>query len=428
MANGIITWNGVSSDGLGIIVRKVPSLNRPRRKHESYSVPGRNGNIVVMQDAYEEYEQDYEIFMLDDAQTDARTIADWLFQDGYCELKDDWEPNHYRLAYFVGPLDIETILEEAAVCTVTFRCRPERYLVTSEIIVENGESITNPTNHIAKPIIKLTGSGARSLLKLSGRTNDATGMPTGNYSQLAKFIPSADSQWKVFDFADDDRYVRLLPVTAITANTITNTNGAITFTANDASAGYQCGVGIIMNVEPNTDYTLSGEGLGSLSIGYAFAEAEGYNKVTEIHVYSVYSSTAWTPFSYTFRTPSNCGYILLNFAKRTPATGDSFSLRKLMLNKGQTAITFREYVTAPQSTITVGGTVLHMTGTFDECAVDCERENVTMDGANANPGSSVTDSFGNESVDFLQLNVGGNNIAYDGEITAVTIEPRFWQL
>ena len=148
MANGVITWNGVASDTLGIVVSKVPSLNRPQRKYNSYSVPGRNGDIVVMQDAYAEYEQEYEIFALDDAQVDARAIVDWLYQDGWCQLSDDWEPEYYRLAYFVGPVDIEPIMDEAAVCTITFRCRPQRYLAKGLNIFPKLQAGTYTNNQI----------------------------------------------------------------------------------------------------------------------------------------------------------------------------------------------------------------------------------------------------------------------------------------
>lgn len=144
MANGVITWNGVASDTLGIIVSKVPSLNRPQRKYNSYSVPGRNGDIIVMQDAYAEYEQEYEIFALDGAQVDARAIVDWLYQDGWCQLSDDWEPDYYRMAYFVGPVDIEPILEEAAVCTITFRCRPQRFWHKVSIICRKFQKRLSP--------------------------------------------------------------------------------------------------------------------------------------------------------------------------------------------------------------------------------------------------------------------------------------------
>ena len=54
--SGIITWNGVSSDTLGIYVEKAPSMNRPARKMDSYDVPGRNGSIIRMQDAWENVE------------------------------------------------------------------------------------------------------------------------------------------------------------------------------------------------------------------------------------------------------------------------------------------------------------------------------------------------------------------------------------
>lgn len=418
MANGVITWNGVSSDGLGIIVRKVPSLNRPRRKHDSYSVPGRNGNIVVMQDAYEEYEQDYEIFMLDDAQTDARTIADWLFQDGYCELKDDWEPNHYRLAYFVGPLDIETILEEAAVCTVTFRCRPERYLVSSKIVVENGESINNPTNYIAKPIITLTGNGAKSLLDLTGLSMRSQSTPVGlSTNNLQPFIDAKSINSSVLWVKKGSNNTTVTYADGSiggTFNSINNTIGSVHFSPADNN---WC-VGIVQAVNPDTDYVISVSGSSGHRLVLWYGASEGYNQILGIE-------EPGFRFNYQFHTPANCGYILVGIGKNNNAT---VSVSGLMLNTGTTKKTFKPY-NPTSTTFSINDITLQFTSNgFDTAELDCERENFVVDDANANGRISIVDSYGNPSVEFLQLDKGANTVNYSSEFASVTVEPRFWEL
>lgn len=428
MANGVITWNGVASDTLGIVVSKVPSLNRPRRKYNSYSTPGRNGNIVVMEDAYEEYEQDYEIFMLDDAQADARTIADWLFQDGYCKLEDDWEPEYYRLAYFVGPVDIETILEEAAMCTVTFRCRPERFLVRRPIEVASGDTITNTTNHIAKPIIELTGSGARSLLKLTDRTQYRTSKPDFGTTELSALIPNMDSQYVI---ATDDGSERIKVSGTSKVTNVSVSGDTLSFNVTSGAVGTDYGVGYVMAVDPNTNYTLKAEALGYGMIVAVFAQASGYNKITGIVNQTVSSSadpTAWKEILLKFKTPTDCGYVMLIFTRPMPVGAWNCHYRNIMLNKGTTALPYRPYAGSSPSNIQIGDIILTIDGTFNTAVIDCERENVALDGTDANNNAVITDAYDNISVDYLQLVQGDSEVTFDGEITAMTITPRFWEL
>ena len=58
---GLISWNGQRSDQFGIMVEKFPDYSRPRRKFDSYTIPGRNGDLIMMQDAWENVEQRYSI-------------------------------------------------------------------------------------------------------------------------------------------------------------------------------------------------------------------------------------------------------------------------------------------------------------------------------------------------------------------------------
>ena len=62
MPNGYITFNGQTSTAAGVkAVEYYPALDRPRRKFTKMEVPGRTGDIVLFEDAWEDYEQEYEI-------------------------------------------------------------------------------------------------------------------------------------------------------------------------------------------------------------------------------------------------------------------------------------------------------------------------------------------------------------------------------
>lgn len=163
---GIFTYNGKSSKDFDIIVEQLPSLSRPERQYNVYKVPGRNGDIIEQYNAYNNITISYEIWFANDnidshsAQQLARQISAWLYSsNGYNKLEDDFEPDIYRLAYFVGDLEIENLLTMYGKAKINFICRPERYFKTGEYPITNPTLLTNITDFEAKPLIKVEGSG-----------------------------------------------------------------------------------------------------------------------------------------------------------------------------------------------------------------------------------------------------------------------------
>ena len=161
-------------------VEKPSSLSRPKRKIQAVSVPGRSGDIVLMEDAWENYTQTYSINFSDDNLTVAQSADDLvkkLFLDGYQKLEDSFEPDVFRWAYFEGPVNIENLLKVAGRATISFNCKPFRYLTTGDtaVTVTTGDTITNPEAFIAKPLIYVTGSG-NGTITMNGKTLTVTGM------------------------------------------------------------------------------------------------------------------------------------------------------------------------------------------------------------------------------------------------------------
>lgn len=207
-----IVWGGKDmrkiGTGKGIYIEHYPSRPRPARKIETESVPGRNGDIIFVQDAWENYDQEYEIAFgtAKDSSTYtwsgqmsllAHEVAEWLFQpEGYQMLYDSYEPETFRLAYFKGPYDVESILNRYGRATITFTCKPQRFLFSGEVqtvycpntqftsynsqypdgvIVKDGQNcdayvkttsksivLTNPTKFNARPYFYIYGQKANT--------------------------------------------------------------------------------------------------------------------------------------------------------------------------------------------------------------------------------------------------------------------------
>jgi phage-related protein len=122
-----------------------------------------------MEDAYESYDQPYTLFIGDGKENCIEDIledvAQKLYKTGYQVLMDDYDTDHFRLAYFKDSFDVENRYTRAGKFEVVFHCRPERFLISgnTEVAVSSGNSIFNPTGFNAKPLIHITGSGSGTL-------------------------------------------------------------------------------------------------------------------------------------------------------------------------------------------------------------------------------------------------------------------------
>lgn len=156
MLNHTFTWNGHSSDEFGIKIERFPGLNRPARKYTASNVPGRNGNLYELQDAWEEVIQSYEIYaggQSKNSPQDFMRIMEWLSEpNGYAVLTDSYDVDHYREAVFVDAMDIANSWNRYGRAIVTFRCRPERFLSSNSITLDTSSQIGTMTVSPTSPM------------------------------------------------------------------------------------------------------------------------------------------------------------------------------------------------------------------------------------------------------------------------------------
>ena len=167
---GLIVWGGEPSVDFGMVVDSAPAFDKPIKRIEAVNVPGRNGSIIFDDGAFDDVVRTYSAWLSEDAHD---TLADkvsgltaWLFsKKGYTRLEDNFEPDVYRLAYYSGANNVTNELMQYGRTSLTFTCRPERFLKSGEtpVSVSNGDTITNPTSFASKPLIKITASGTVKL-------------------------------------------------------------------------------------------------------------------------------------------------------------------------------------------------------------------------------------------------------------------------
>ena len=171
------SFGGISSANMTneLIIHKVPALNRSERKIDVFSVPGRDGDIILPQDAWKNQTQEYDVYIGNgDAAEAASELVSWLYPlSGYQELRDAWETDVYRMACFSDPMDIESIMGKVGHVVLTFSCIPKRFLVSGQnpVTLTASDYITNPTVFTAKPLIRVSGTaGETGTIVCGGKT------------------------------------------------------------------------------------------------------------------------------------------------------------------------------------------------------------------------------------------------------------------
>lgn len=181
--HGLIVYGGEASSDFGMVVAEAPSFEKPTKRTEAFTVPGRNGAVIFQDGSYEDTTRSYRVWVASDTEAAGETLADkanaltaWLFsRSGYNRLEDSFEPDVFRLAYYSGSNNISNELTQYGETTLTFTCRPERFFKNAETPLEisDGETITNPTRFSSKPLIHIEAAGTVTL-SINGASIEAT--------------------------------------------------------------------------------------------------------------------------------------------------------------------------------------------------------------------------------------------------------------
>lgn len=163
---GLIVFGGESSADYGMVVSEPPAFERAARKQTVYKVPGKNGSVVIQQDAWDDVSRTYKVWLAQNSSMDIVTQVDaveaWLNGfSGYQRLEDNFEPDVFRLAYYSGGDSFSNELMLAGEATLRFTCKPQRFYKNGEqtVSVSNGSKLYNETRFASKPLIHIEGSG-----------------------------------------------------------------------------------------------------------------------------------------------------------------------------------------------------------------------------------------------------------------------------
>ena len=163
-------FDGKSSIDLGCYITGTSTYNSSSVSQSKISVPGRNGDLILLNDRFENDSYEVKIGILGLGENafhlKVRELRSFLLsRRGYCRYEDDYHPDEYRMAQFVGPITFDENLLIAGEATLTFDCKPQHFLKIGEetITFTNNGVVENPTYFESRPLLRVYGSGTLSV-------------------------------------------------------------------------------------------------------------------------------------------------------------------------------------------------------------------------------------------------------------------------
>lgn len=135
---GVITWGGIKSSDLGILVELVPDYEIPERNVTSSRSFRQIGDCLIDQKSFQTVTRTYHLAMVNKDLSGsyehfANVITEWLVAPkGFSKLVEDEAISGisqplYRMAYFSGGVELNNLYGIGLRAEIQFQCMPELY-------------------------------------------------------------------------------------------------------------------------------------------------------------------------------------------------------------------------------------------------------------------------------------------------------------
>lgn len=397
-----LTFDGIDSRDYGIYITGEAVFNAPTRDAEMVVIPGRNGTFLKDNGRYDNISVSYTAGCFADTEADfAEQVSDFrnaiCSRIGYKRLEDDYNPDEYREAVYKAGLEVTPLMLKAGEFTITFECKPQRFLTSGEtpMTMMSGATLTNPTPFPSKPLIQAVGYGQ---IDLAGQEIIVANSPLG-IVQLLDVQPMTT-------FGKDVAY----PSKAYSFDgSVLNTGDSLHLYA--ANFGYVLGGSdsyTSMSVESASAFDYASADLAARRFNLAFY---GVDMVKG----TPFTRTALANLRYTY-----AGGETLNVVSCTLAYDGN---QTITLSLSQIAPSGTMYANPQVNTAQLeGDSSMNAAGTL---YIDCENGVAWWD-----ESGTIVDANGAVSLpaDLPELEPGQNVISYDNTFTQMKIAPRWWKV
>lgn len=185
------TFDGESSKTYGVYITGEGVYDAPSRDVEMISIPGRNGSYALDKGRFNNIQVTYDAAIIAESESDfvdaISNLRNFLCsKTTYCRLTDEYNPSEYRMAIYKDGLDISPTLCQRGEFSITFECKPQRFLTSGEqkTTLTSGDTITNPTRFDARPMLEVTGYGD---IKINNDTVTVNHFPIGKIALASTY-------------------------------------------------------------------------------------------------------------------------------------------------------------------------------------------------------------------------------------------------
>ena len=167
LRNQFIFNEWIRSGHYGVYISGDSVYNAPARRGEKIQIPGRNGDLILDEDSFENISVTYPAAIsprtYDGFDYNIQSLRDALTHiKGYKRLEDTYHPEEFRLAAYREGLEVDPFhFNKAGKFNIVFDCKPQRFLKSGEdpITYTASGTIQNPTWFASSPLLEVTGNG-----------------------------------------------------------------------------------------------------------------------------------------------------------------------------------------------------------------------------------------------------------------------------
>ena len=235
MRNNLI-FGGIDSSDFGVWISGSDTYSAAERDSEHFSVPGRNGDLIVDNGRYKNKLVTYPAFFPNNFPDKMENFKSAICRKiGYQRLEDSYHPDEYRMAEFVNGINPDnlTAFNRAGDFTLAFNCKPQRFLKSGDEPIQFIPPAVTATA-MTSSYIPVNGDLTYTVHAPSGvevGVRIETYTSNGNISTVStEYCYNGDSLTKTF--AATDAYFRIFIIdvndfdsVALLVNTITLIDG-----------------------------------------------------------------------------------------------------------------------------------------------------------------------------------------------------------
>ena len=160
-----LVFNGINLADYGVTqVDSIDSWAKPSRKYTKVAIPGRNGDLLIDEESYENVPVPYRCIMPNNFKENYLSLLSMLTSfGGYKRLEYTGDPQHFRMGKLETAVQpIPRAFLRFGTFPLSFDCMPQRWLKSGEnwVSFTASGSIFNPTSQKSKPIIRIHGTGS----------------------------------------------------------------------------------------------------------------------------------------------------------------------------------------------------------------------------------------------------------------------------